>query len=72
MRTGPLTIADIAELHKNIAIASYALAHIEARFESSDVEIADQALKKAAHIINKILGVVSGQEKVEEEKDNEP
>lgn len=63
-----MTIADIAELYKNIAIASYALAHIEARFESSDVEIADQAITKAASIVKKLLGE-DGQEKAEEVMD---
>lgn len=32
-----MTIADIAELHKNIAIAMYALAHIRAKLECADV-----------------------------------
>ena len=62
-----MTIADIAKLYKSIEISRYALAHIKTEFESGDVDIASQALKKAAHIINKILCEVSGQEKVEEE-----
>ena len=62
-----MTIAEIAELYKNIEIARYALAHVGTRLESSDVDIADQALEKAAHIMNKLLGEVSGQEKAEEE-----
>ena len=66
-----MTIADIAELHKNIGIARYALAHIAAKIECDDVDIADKALTKAAHIINKILSEVSGQEKAEEESDAE-
>ena len=66
-----MTIADIAELCKNIAIARYALIHIAARFECADVDNADQALEKAAHIMTKILGEVSGQKKAEEEMGHE-
>ena len=66
-----MTIAEIAELHKNIAIARYALAHITAKIECGDGDMADQALEKAAHIMNKMLGEVSGQEKAEEESDAE-
>lgn len=65
-----MTIADIAELHKSIAIARYALAHIGAQLEDGDVNIADQALTKAAHIMHKFLGE-DGQEKAEEELDAE-
>lgn len=64
-----MTIAEIAELYKNIEIARYALANIETRLENSDVDIADQALEKAAHTMNKLLDEVSGQEKAEEEMD---
>ena len=66
-----MTIADMAELHKNIGIARYALAHIAAKIECGDVDIADKALTKAAHIINKILGEVSWQEKAKEKADAE-
>lgn len=62
-----MTIAEIAEMHKSIAIARYALANIGAQLESDDVDIADKALEKAAHIMNKLLGEVSGQEKAEED-----
>ena len=66
-----MTIAEIAELYKNIEIARYALANIGTRLENSDVDIADQALEKAAHIMNKMLGEVSGQEKAEEDMNAE-
>ena len=66
-----MTIADIAELYKSIEIARYALAHIGAKFEDDDVDIADKALAKAVHIMNKLLCEVSGQEKAEEETDAE-
>ncbi len=62
-----MTVADIAELHKSIAIARYALEHVAARIECKDVDNADQALTKAAHIIYKLLGEVCGQEKQREQ-----
>lgn len=64
-----MTIADMAELHKSIGIARYALAHIAAKIECGDVDIADKALTKAAHITNKILVEISGQENAKEKTD---
>lgn len=58
-----MKIVNIAELHKSIEIARYALANIEAKLECADVNIADKALTKAAHIMNKLLGEVSRQKK---------
>ena len=64
-----MTIVDIADLHKSIEIARYALARIGTQLEDGDVDIADKALTKAAHIMNKMLGEVSRQEKAKEEMD---
>ena len=58
-----MKIIDIADLHKSIEIARYALAHIGAKFEDDDVDIANKTLTKAAHIMNKILCEVSRQKK---------
>ena len=66
-----VSFVDIAELCKNIAIAQYALVRIGDKIESDDVDIADQALAKITHIMDKILDEIREQDKAEKEKDND-
>ncbi len=66
-----VSFVDIAELCKNIAIAQYALVRIGNKIECDDIDVADQALTKTAHIMNKILDEICKQDRAEKEKDND-
>ena len=63
-----VSFVDIAEVCKNIAIAQYALVRIGDKIESDDVDAADQAIAKTAHIMNKILDEICKQDRAEKEK----
>ena len=47
-----MTIYELATLRKAIAIALYALAHVEARFKSEDTEMLGKALEEMRGIVD--------------------
>ena len=64
-----LTVADIAMIYRDIEVARFAIAHLDADIEHRDIEIASKALDRAAQVIANFLKEFSTQTRKEVEEE---